>query len=808
MVKRKRNLKRLAAFIVDKRMIIMILFAAVLVASVFTAGLTVVENDLYRFLPDYTETRQALDAMGSEFYTYGTAKVMVDDISLEDAFDLSYRLRDCQGVKSVTFGFDNEHYRGSSALFDVTFKGQTTDKISEIGLRHVKDAIEDYPSTHVSTEVGLDYTKNIVKNMLKVGIIVVLIVIAMLLLTSRSYAEVPILLIVFATAAVIQLGTNFIFPSISYISNAITLILQLALAIDYAVILCNRYSEEHRTKAPREAVTAALAKAIPEIFASSLTTIGGLIAMSFMEFGLGKDLAMVLIKSIILSMLTVFMLMPGLIMLFANAIDRSRHRNFVPKISKVGSFAWKTRKIVPPLFLIVLVAGCYFATNLGYAYDYESQVPFTKNERQEAKVAIRDTFGNSNMMALVVPSGDYEVEAQLLEQIEEDPHVISTFGLATVEVAGDYRLGDKISIDEFSELAGLDEMSSTALFALYAAHNSEYEMAAEDLHTYKVPLVELFMFLYEETENGALELSKDQVDMIEGYYNQLIDAKLQLKGSTYSRMLIYSDYPVQSEESYALIDRIHEIAEGYYNDKVFVAGNTTSSRDLEDSFKTDSVINTVLSALFVIVVIIFTFRSVGLAVLLITVIQGSIWINFTIPYFTGSEVFFLSYLIVGAIQMGANIDYAIVLSNRYTTLREKNYGKRESITAAINGALPTLLTSGSILALAGLLIGLFVSEASSSGIGFALGRGTFISLLLVLFVLPQILLLGDKFIAKTTFKKQLSLSVPSRFENDFEALGRSAAAQKTKSSAKGSSKHTGGKKAPQNQKNQKKKKKK
>ncbi len=805
MVKRTRNLKRLAAFIVDKRVIIMILFAAALVASVFTAGLTVVENDLYRFLPDYTETRQSLDAMGSEFYTYGTAKVMVDDISIEDAFDLSYRLKECQGVKSVTFGFDSEHYRGSSALFDVTFRGQTTDDISEIGLRHVKDAIEDYPSTHVSTEVGLDYTKNIIKNMLKVGVIVVIIVIAMLLLTSRSYAEVPILLIVFATAAVIQLGTNFIFPSISYISNAITLILQLALAIDYAVILCNRYSEEHRTKAPREAVISALAKAIPEIFASSLTTIGGLIAMSFMEFGLGKDLAMVLIKSIVLSMLTVFMLMPGLVMLFANAIDRSRHRNFVPKISKVGRFAWKTRKIIPPLFLIVLVAGFYFATNLGYTYDYESQVPYTMNERQEAKVAIRDTFGNSNMMALVVPSGDYEIEAQLLAQLEEDPHVISTFGLATVEVAGDYRLGDKISIDEFSELAGLDEMSSTALFALYAAHNSEYEMAGEALHTYKVPLVELFMFLYEETESGALELGKDQVDMIEDYYDQLIDAKLQLKGSTYSRMLIYSDYPVQSEESYALIARIHEIAESYYNDKVFVAGNTTSSRDLEDSFKTDSVINTVLSALFVVIVIIFTFRSVGLAVLLITVIQGSIWINFTIPYFTGSEVFFLSYLIVGAIQMGANIDYAIVLSNRYTTLREMNYGKRESITAAINGALPTLLTSGSILALAGLLIGLFVSEAASSGIGFALGRGTFISLILVLFVLPQILLLGDRFIAKTTFKKQLRLSVPSRFENDFEALGRSAAAQNVKSTAKSSSKQSGGKEALQNQKGKSKK---
>ena len=183
--------------------------------------------------------------------------------------------------------------------------------------------------------------------------------------------------------------------------------------------------------------------------------------------------------------------------------------------------------------------------------------------------------------------------------------------------------------------------------------------------------------------------------------------------------------------------------------------------------------NTILSALFVIIAIIITFRSFGLSVLLIAVIQGSIWINFAIPYFTGEDVFFLSYLIVGAIQMGANIDYAIVISNRYTTLR-KSHGKKYSIIAAINGALPTLLTSGSIMVAAGLLIGRLVSEATSSNIGIALGRGTLISLILVIFVLPQVLLLGDGFIRKTTYRP-VKVGVPGRFSDDFESLGRSEA---------------------------------
>lgn len=783
MAKKTPGLRRIATFIVDKRLLVLILFAAALVASFFTAGLTVVENDLYRFLPDDTETRRALDAMGSEFYTYGTAKVMVDNLSLNEAFDLAARMRDGAGVKTVTFAFDEDHYRGKAALFDVTFKGETTDDISNTGLAHIKSVLRSYPESYISTEVGHDYSKTIVKNMLIVGAIVVAIVIGMLLLTSRSYAEVPILLITFGAAALIQVGTNFIFSCISYISNSITLVLQLALAIDYAVILCNRYAEEHQRKAPREAMIAALTKAIPEISASSLTTIGGLIAMSFMQFGLGADLAMVLIKSIIISMLTVFLLMPGLIMLFANAIDKTRHRSFVPKISQLGNFAWKTRKIVPALLLVVAICSCYFATNLNYGYDYESLYPINLSERHEAKLKIVDTFGNSNMMALVVPSGSYDVEADLLEQLEENPHVISTLGLANIDVAGGHRLGDMISIDEFSELAGLDAMSSTALFALYAAHNSQYEITED----YEVPLVDMFLFLYEVAESGQLELEKDQLDMIEGYYDQLSDAKLQLKGKTYSRMLIYSDYPVQSEESYALIDQIHEIAGEYYGDEVFVAGNTTSSRDLDNSFKTDSILNTVLSALFVIIVIFFTFRSFGLSVLLIMIIQSSIWINFSIPYITGEKVFFLSYLIVGAIQMGANIDYAIVVSNRYIALRDQHCSKRESITAAINGALPTLLTSGSILAVSGLLIGVLVSESASSNIGIALGRGTIISLILVLFVLPQVLLMGDKFIRKTTYRK-LKVNVPPRFSDDFEAMGRNALDIGTKAATKGDGK--------------------
>lgn len=763
---------KIAKFIVDSRKLIMIIFLAAALLSAYTSTLTVVEDDLYRFLPEDTETRQGLDAMEGEFITYGTAKVMVQDISLDGAERFAQDIQAINGIKSVTFDDTELHYRDGCALFDVTFAGENDDEISTTALAELRELMSDVGKAQVYTEVGMDLNSSIVSEMIYVGVLVVIIVTALLLLTSRSYAEVPVLVITFVAAAVLQLGTNFLFDSISFVSNAVTLILQLALAIDYAVILCNRFAEEKQQLEQHNAMVEALAKAIPEIASSSLTTIGGLIAMTFMQFGLGGDLGKVLIKSIIFSMLSVFLLMPGLLLSFGMAIEKTKHRSFIPRIDAVGRFAWKTRKFLPPVFICIALAAMYFANRSPLSYNYNDVYPVRLNERQTAHAQIVETFGESNMMALVVPSGDYETEAKMLDEIAAKEHVTSVLGIASVEVLDHYRLGDRLTIGEFSELAELDTVTASALFAYYAARNSDYDLVTEDLHRYKIPLIDLFLFLYDTVEGGDIELEKDKLDMVEDLYAQLTDAKAQLQGRHYSRMLIYCDTAVQSSQSYSLIEEIHAIAQRYYGDGVYVTGDTVASRDLDMSFSQDNIMVSVLSALFVVVIIIFTFRSFGLAVLLIAVIQGSIWLNFSIPYFTGDSIFFVGYLIVSAIQMGANIDYAIVVSNRYLALRGQRISRRKAVTEALNGALPTLITSGSILAIAGLLIGMLTSEATTSGIGISLGRGTFISLLLVFFVLPQMLIWGDKFIRKTSFSRKKRLRVPPRFAGDFEAVAR------------------------------------
>ena len=196
---------------------------------------------------------------------------------------------------------------------------------------------------------------------------------------------------------------------------------------------------------------------------------------------------------------------------------------------------------------------------------------------------------------------------------------------------------------------------------------------------------------------------------------------------------------------------MHDIIGKYYDSNYYVVGNTTSAMDLSSSFGEDNLLISVLSALFVILVLLFTFKSAGLPVLLIIVIQGSIWINFSFPYLQGESLYFLGYLIVNSIQMGANIDYAIVISSHYTDLKKVMHPK-EAIVAALNESFPTIFTSGSILASAGILISVLTTNPVIAAIGTCLGRGTIVSMLLVLFVLPQILILGDTIIERTSFE--------------------------------------------------------
>ncbi len=750
---------KICGFIVDKRNLFFLLFGILIIFSAVSRNWVGVENSMAYYLPASAETKQGLDLMDEEFITYGACNVMVANVSYEQAEKIGERLEMLDGVYSADFDDTEDHYANGSAYYNITFDYDEDDDACLDALDRVKNMLDGY-DYYLTTDLGDTESELIAEEMSTITVLVAIIVVTVLLLTTQAYAEIPVLLITFLSAAIIQMGTNFVFGTISFVSNSVTIVLQLALSVDYAVILLNRYKEEHATLPAREAVIVALSKAIPEISGSSLTTVGGLVAMTFMQYKMGPDMGIVLIKSIVLSLCAVFLLMPGVIMLFANLMDKTKHKNFIPEIPFVGKFAYATRYIVAPLFIVVIVIAYTISNKCPYVFGDSTITPPLQNRVQKAEEMQETNFGTSNMVALIIPSGDYESEAALIRDLEARPEVDYVTGLANSEAMDGYMVTDKLTPRQFSELIDLDYEVAELIYAAYAVNDEDYAKVVNGLSTYSVPLIDMFIFVKQEVDEGYVTLDDDLQETLDDAYDQIMFGKNQLQGEDYDRMLVYLTLPEESEETFAFLDEMHDIAGKYYTGKVLVCGNSVSQYDLKKTFARDNTVVNVVSILTVLVVLLFTFKSAGMPVLLIAVIQGCIWINFSVPTLTHENIFFLGYLIVSSIQMGANIDYAIVIASRYTDLR-KTMGRKQSIIDTMNLSFPTIITSGTMLAVAGILIGKMTSNAAIFGIGKSLGRGTLISLFVTMFVLPQILLAGDKIIEKTAFV----MNMPIRTKN-------------------------------------------
>jgi len=743
-------MESLAAFIVDKRTLFFLLYLFAIIFSVFSMGWVEVENDVTTYLPADTETRQGIVAMNENFVESATARIMVTSVTYDTAQALNDQIAEVDSVLMSTFDDSEDHYRDASAVFDVTFAEGAAAQSSLDAMASIQSILDGY-DVYYDTTIGYDENAMLAEEMTSILIVAVIIIIGVLVLTSRSYMEVPVLLLTFGAAAILNMGTNFLCGKISFISNSIAVVLQLALAIDYAIILCHRFTDERDTRSARDAAVIALTKSIPEISASSLTTISGLAALGFMEFAIGLDMAIVLIKSILLSMLSVFTLMPGLLVLFSPLMDKTRHKSLVPDVSLLGKFAVKTRKIVPPLFFAVLVAAFILSNNCPYSYSYNDLRTPKMTDRQNAFFAIQDTFGNNNMVALMVPSGDYEAESRILQELEEMPEVKSTMGLSGIEAMDGYKLTDSLTPRQLSEVLGMDYEVIQLLYSAYAADHSEIGAVLSGIEDYEIPLFDMFLYLKDQMEANSITLPSDGDLDVNALLDQLDTAKNQMRSDRYSRMVIYLNLPEEGQETFDFLSTIRRVAGQYYDGDYYVVGNSTSARDLSSSFVKDNLMISILSSFFVIVILLFTFQSAGLPLLLIAVIQGSIWINFSIPTLFSIPMYFLGYLIVQAIQMGANIDYAIVISSHYQELK-KQMPHKKAIVKALNASFPTVFTSGTILASAGLLIGNMSAQPVVSVMGTCIGRGTIISMILVLLVLPAFLVLGDSIIERTSFQ--------------------------------------------------------
>ncbi len=756
--------EKISAYIVNKRKAFMVFFILAAVFSVFSSSWVKVSNKLSDYLPESTKTKQGLDIMNENFTTFGTAKVMVNNIDYEKALELSTKLKEIAGVSRVDFydksdsDYENknieDYYKDFAALYTISFEDVEDSKLVQEAIVKVREAVSAYDNV-VYTTIDKDDAKSLNEDMKVIGVLVVIIIVGVLIFTSQTYAEILIFMLTFAVAILLNVGTNFIFGRISFVTKAVGVVLQLALAIDYAIILFHRFMEERKNFKSKHALINALAKAIPEISSSSLTTMAGMVALMTMQFRIGRDLGQVLLKSIIFSMISVFLFMPALIMMFEKWIKKSMHKSFVPNIEFLGKKILSVRFIIAGIFTVLVIGGIVLSGKTAYIFDPNSIKSDKKTEYIAAKEEIEKHFGSSNILAVVIPKEDYIKEARLLEEISKVEGVKSVTGLANIEVGneGEYVLTDSLKPRELAEIADVDIDLVKLVYRFYALKNEQYGAFINSIDSYKVPIINMVDFLYEQIENGGVEIDEDITENIEDIHKSITDARKQLESEKYSRFLVVWDRELEGKATFAAIDEVEGIAKNYYNE-VYVVGDSSSNYEISKSFGTDNLRISIITALLVGIILLFTFQSAALPFILVLTIQGSIWVNFSLPYLANEPMFFLSYLIVSSIQMGATIDYAIVITGRYMVLREECESKNKAISRTLNEAFPTIITSGTIMAASGFVIGFLTSNATIASLGKTLGIGVLISIILVMFVLPVLLYLFDFTIDKTSFSKK------------------------------------------------------
>ena len=790
------TLYRFSSFVVRARWAFIALFLVAMILCAVFIPMIEVKYDLSSYMPEDSKTNIALSLLKEQFDDKGMAYVMVKGVSEEQATELAGTIGSIDGVNMATFipGSPTSYNEESqSALFTVILDDYDSTEGAFAAVENIIDTLDEGGyENYLTGQSAYSYFTRLETedSMLKIGIVIVVAILLILLFTSRTYFELVPMLAVFGVSVLLNMGTNAIFPGISYISNLITIVLQLALSLDYSIILLHRFMEERQVYADvKQALSVALSKGIVEILSSSLTTIAGLLALALMSLPIGVEIGLALAKGIVASLISVIFLMPALLSFSDKPLKKSEHKNFVPSVVKSSRAIVKARKVIVPLFLVIVVlAGVGQGFNT-YSFNYNSGSMIVSGQD-----AIKEAgFGTLNTLVVVVPrEGGVEKEKQLIEAIVEDGGEFDKDGIvndtninaiAYTEMMG-IGFGDCLTKAQIQEsiapLLGQADLSGMGikaedidamigvLFDDYCEQNGI--TPAEDT---SVMVADLLDYMTDDIGDSVVSLMGSKLfaalkevgvkidfgapgllDKAETFYDMLAQVRFgidNLRSADYSRITFTLDAGVEDEASFALIDRLYA-GLGEYYEEFYITGESVACYDMADYFEVDNMVVCLCTLGFILVILLFTFRNFSLPIILALAIQGGIWINFAIPFLAGNSVTFIGYLIITAIQMGATIDYAIVLTNRYRTTKHLYPDRYTAMAESENAVFSTIITSGSILTITGFALGIAASGVVAQ-LGILLGIGTLASILIVLLILPSLLLVTEKLVEKTDFPR-------------------------------------------------------
>ena len=733
------SLKRFASFTVKYRWIMIAVFVVLSVASAVIMPFTKIVYDVSSYLPDDSTSAIGLSVLKEEFDDKGMTYAVVSDVSADEAQEIARKIARVEGVAATIFEAStsyNEETR--SALIAISLSDYDSTQGCFDTMERLTKTGKEYDAVFVGQSASSYYTKlETERSILKIGVVIVVIILIMLLVTSKSYFELLPMLLNFGVSVLLNMGTNFLFNGISYISNLVSLVLQLALSIDYSVILMHRYMEERENGLSGiEAAVEAQRKGIPEILSSSLTTIAGLGALMFMTLDIGVEIGLALAKGIVFSLFSVIFLMPALLVLFDKPLTKTKHRSFLPNVTKPTKFILKGRKVIVPVFLILVILSGVGQSFNTYSFNMNGGAEIVEGQEKTKEAG----FGTMNTLVIILPNdGNADKQREVIDYVTSFDVVDSSTALANQKLPGtDIYLTDRIGKDDIqgivSSFSGIPNLDFSKIYTEYCeAHGLNAE-------TDEVMVIDLLLYLPEnKSMNKMLSLmGEEYLSMLDN----LAYAKNNLMGENYVRMTFNIDSSVEDVKAFELIEELKRGLPNYY-DEFYMTGETVVCYDMSLYFPQDNRNINLFTLAFILLILFVTFKNFLLPFLLALAIQGGIWINFVIPFLGNYPLCFIGYLIITAVQMGATIDYAIVLTNRYYSIRKEGVDRLQTMAEAMNAVFPTIINSGIILMVTGFTLAL-ASSGVVAAMGSLLGIGTALSVGIVLFILPSLLLVTEK----------------------------------------------------------------
>lgn len=675
--------------VVKLRVPILIVSVLLLIPSIFGFVSTRINYDILSYLPSDIETMKGQDIMLDEFGKGGFSLVMLDGMEDKDVEKVKEKIEKVDHVCDVLwydtladvslpkevlpddiydfFNTDN------STMMAVFFDEATSADGSLEAVKEIRSIAGEQCFVSGMSSVVEDIKDLTMQEAPMYVVIAVILTSIILALTMDSFLIPLFFMLSVGMAIIYNMGTNFIQGEISFITEALAAVLQLAVTIDYSIFLWHSYKEE-KEKHPgdnKEAMAVAIGKTITSVVSSSITTVAGFLALCFMSYELGMDMGIVMAKGVVIGVICCITVLPSMILFFDKALEKTMHKDLVPSLEKPSKFIIKHHAAFIVLFIVVLIPAVYGQINTNVYYNLTDTLPKDLNS-VIANTKLDEEYNMATTHMLLVDA-------------DMEPKEVNSM------------------LDEMGKVDGVS-----------------FSMSLDTLIGPSIPR----------------EIVPDSVTKI-------------LKSDKWQLMLIGSEYKVASDEENAQIDELSKILKSYDKDGMLI-GEAAATKDLIDITDHDFKVVNIVSIAAIFIIILIALRSVSLPIILVAVIEFAITVNMGVPCFTNTTIPFIASVVIGTIQLGATVDYAILMTTRYKTERNAGKDKHEAVTIALTTSMKSIMVSALGFFASTFGVGVYSSVDMISQLCTLMSRGAIISMITVICILPSMLMLFDKVIINTT----------------------------------------------------------